>query len=107
MKLLLDENLPKRLKLELKEFEISTVSYNGWAGKKNGELMKLMLENNFDILLTFDKNLQFQQNFKKYSLSVFVLAAKDNTYNTLVELIPIVKEKIKSGIKPGTEIIKK
>jgi predicted nuclease of predicted toxin-antitoxin system len=42
MKLLLDENLPKRLKVDLMEFEVSTVSDNGWAGKKNGELMKLM-----------------------------------------------------------------
>jgi predicted nuclease of predicted toxin-antitoxin system len=106
MKLLLDENLPKRLKVDLMEFEVSTVSDNGWAGKKNGELMNLMLVNNFDILLTFDKNLQFQQNFNKYSLTVFVLSAKDNTYKTLVTLIPIVKEKIKLGIKPGPEIIK-
>jgi hypothetical protein len=68
--------------------------------------MNLMLVNNFDILLTFDKNLQFQQNFNKYSLTVFVLSAKDNTYKTLVTLIPIVKEKIKLGIKPGPEIIK-
>ncbi|SMD41528.1 hypothetical protein SAMN00777080_0052 [Aquiflexum balticum DSM 16537] len=105
MKLLLDENLPKRLKVDLMEFEVSTVSDNGWAGKKNGELMKLMEENNFDILLTFDKNLQFQQNFKKYSLAVFVLTAKDNTYKTLKELMPIVTQKIKSGFKPGPEII--
>jgi predicted nuclease of predicted toxin-antitoxin system len=42
MKLLLDENLPKRLKVDLMEFEVYTVSDNGWAGKKNGELMKLM-----------------------------------------------------------------
>lgn len=106
MKLLPDENLPKRLKVDLMEFEVSTVSDNGWAGKKNGELMNLMVVNNFDILLTFDKNLQFQQNFNKYSLTVFVLSAKDNTYKTLVTLIPIVKERIKLGIKPGPEIIK-
>ncbi|MGY6744551.1 MAG: DUF5615 family PIN-like protein [Cecembia sp.] len=107
MKLLLDENLPKRLKVDLNEFEVSTVSDNGWTGKKNGELMKLMEENNFDILLTFDKNLQFQQNFGKYSLTVFVLTAKNNTYKNLIALIPIIKDKIKLGIKPGPEIIKK
>jgi predicted nuclease of predicted toxin-antitoxin system len=107
MKLLLDENLPKRLKQDLIEFEVSTVAENGWAGKKNGELMKLMLENNFSILLTFDKNLQHQQNFNKYTLSVFVLSAKDNTYRTLTELIPLVKKRIKKGLKPGAEVVRK
>jgi predicted nuclease of predicted toxin-antitoxin system len=107
MKLLLDENLPKRLKLDLTEFEVSTVAENGWAGKKNGELMKLMIDDNFDALLTFDKNLQYQQNFKKYTVSVLVLTAKDNTYKTLTELMPLVKERVKSGLKPGVEIVTK
>lgn len=106
MKLLLDENLPKRLKLDLSEYTSSTVVENGWAGKKNGELMKLMIENNFNLLLTFDKNLQFQQNFDKYSISVLVLSAKDNTYKTLIELIPLVKEKINAGLSIGVEILK-
>jgi predicted nuclease of predicted toxin-antitoxin system len=57
MKLLLDENLPKRLKQDFPEHEIYTVRDKGWDGKKNGELMKLMVDGNFDALLTFDKNL--------------------------------------------------
>ena len=56
MRLLLDENLPKRLKLNFPEHEIYTVSDKGWNGIKNGELLKLLIENNFDALLTFDKN---------------------------------------------------
>ena len=107
MKLLLDENLPKRLKLDLTDFEVSTVAENGWAGKKNGELMKLMIENNFDALLTFDKNLQYQQNFNKYAITVLVLTAKDNTYKTLADLMPLVNEKVNIGLKAGVVIIKK
>ncbi len=65
MLLLLDENLPKRLKLDFPEYEIFTVRDRQWNGIKNGELLKLLLENLFDALLTYDKNLQHQQNFSK------------------------------------------
>ena len=60
MKLLLDENLPKRLKADYPNHEVYTVRDMNWNGKKNGELMQLMLENSFDALITFDKNLQYQ-----------------------------------------------
>ena len=56
MKLLLDENLPKRLKLDFPEYEIYTVRDKGWDGKKNGELMQLMVAYNFNALLTFEKS---------------------------------------------------
>ena len=72
MRLLLDENLPKRLKLDFPEHEIYTVRDKGWNAIKNSELLKLLLVNNFHALLTFDKNLQHQQNFLKYTLTVFV-----------------------------------
>jgi hypothetical protein len=42
-----------------------------WNGITNGELLKLLLENSFDALLTFDKNLQHQQNFSKFTLTVY------------------------------------
>jgi predicted nuclease of predicted toxin-antitoxin system len=76
MRLLFDENLPKKLKQDFTEFEINTAAEMGWAGKTNGELLKFMISEKFDALLTFDKNLQHQQNFKKYSLTVFVLSDK-------------------------------
>ncbi|HEY5405685.1 MAG TPA: DUF5615 family PIN-like protein [Ginsengibacter sp.] len=92
MKLLLDENLPKRLKLDFPEHEIYTVRDRNWNGIKNGELLKLLLENNFDALLTFDKNLQHQQNFLKYTITVFVLSARINSYEELTKLSPLIKE---------------
>ena len=105
MKLLLDENLPKRLKLDFSEHEIYTVYDKGWSGKKNGELMQLLVAENFDALFTFDKNLQYQQNFQKYSLPVLVLNATDNTYNTLRNLIPGIKETLKKKLVLGPIII--
>lgn len=76
MRLLIDENLPKRLKNDFNEHEIFTVRDKGWNGITNGELLELMIADKFDAFLTFDKNLQHQQNFSKYSVSVFVLTAR-------------------------------
>jgi predicted nuclease of predicted toxin-antitoxin system len=106
MKLLLDENLPKRLKQDFLDYEIFTVTEKGWNGKKNGELLKLMLEDGFDALITFDKNLQHQQNFKKYSLTVFVLSAPDNTYLTLKPLTNKIKDLLSTELTPGPVEIK-
>jgi hypothetical protein len=92
MRLLLDENLPKRLKLDFPEHEIYTVRDKEWNGIKNGELLKLLVQNNFDALLTFDKNLQHQQNFLKYTIAVFVVSAKINSYEELTKLTPKIKE---------------
>lgn len=106
MKLLIDENLPKRLKIHFPEHEIYTVHDMDWNCKKNGELLILMLEEKFDVLLTFDKNLQYQQNFVKYPIAVFVLNAEDNAYSTLKPLIPILNKKLNKYLKPGPIEIK-
>lgn len=64
MKLLLDENLPSRLKLQFKSHDVYSVYDMGWSGMKNGNLLREMQKNGFDALITFDKNLQHQQNLK-------------------------------------------
>lgn len=105
MKLLLDENLPKKLKSDFPEHEIYTVFNKGWNSKQNGELLKLMLAEGFDALFTFDRNLQFQQNFVKYPIAVIVLIAEDNTYLTLKELVPQIREALDSGLAAGATVI--
>ncbi len=86
MRVLLDENLPKRLKLDFAEHEVFTIRDKGWNGVKNGELLALMIKNGFDVPITFDKNLQYQQNFSKYTIAVLVLSARINTYEELTKL---------------------
>ncbi len=74
MKILLDESLPiKLLEYFGNEHKVSSVRDEGWLGKKNGELLKLMMEANFEIFLTADRNLQYQQNLKKLKLTTIVL----------------------------------
>ena len=105
MKVLLDENLPKKLKSDFSELEAYTVSERGWNGRSNGDLIKLMLAENFDVLLTFDKNLEHQQNFEKFPVCVFALNAPDNTDATLRYLVPLIKQKLTEPLIVGvTEI---
>jgi predicted nuclease of predicted toxin-antitoxin system len=101
MRLLLDENLPKRLKQDLREHEIYTVNDKGWTGISNGKLLELLVDHKFDALLTFDKNLQYQQSFTKYTIAVIVLNATDNSYSTLKELVPKIEIVLKGKLKPG------
>lgn len=69
--------------------------------------MKLLLdENNFKALLTFDKNLQYQQNFTRYSIAVLVLVASDNRYQTLKNLVSKIKQVLIQELKPGPTIVK-
>lgn len=64
-----------------------------------------MIADEFDVFITFDKNLQFQQNFSKYTLPIIVLNAFDNTYLTLKEFIPQILLLLKSNLKVGANII--
>jgi predicted nuclease of predicted toxin-antitoxin system len=107
MRLLLDENLPRRLKLDFTDHEIYTVRDKGWNGVKNGQLLQLMIENDFHALLTFDKNLQYQQNFQEYKIAVFVLSAPSNTYLELTKLSSKVHEYLNSEMLPSGPIIVK
>jgi len=66
MKILLDECVPKPLKRQLLDYQIFTVVEMNWAGKKNGELLQLMQESGFTILLTTDHSLRYQQIFKSF-----------------------------------------
>ena len=72
MKILLDECVTKHLKPKLLPHEVSTICEMNWSGIKNGKLLTLCVENNFDILLTIDKNLQRQQNLNNYRIAIVI-----------------------------------
>ena len=69
MRILIDESLPRYLKRMLPEHEAQTVPERGWAGVQNGELLQLA-EDEFEIFLTADKNLRYQQNLKDRRLAI-------------------------------------
>ena len=88
MKVLLDECLPRQLKKSLRPVHTLTVYELGWATLKNGALMKVAIEKKFDILLTTDKNLEFQQNINSYNISIVILDVKKNTMPAIKTLLP-------------------
>lgn len=87
MRVLLDENVDRLLKpLFDSKFVIITVSEHGWQGKKNGELLR-MAAKEFDVFITMDSNLEYQQNLQTLKLGVIVLRAKSNSYSVVAPLM--------------------
>jgi predicted nuclease of predicted toxin-antitoxin system len=98
MKILLDESLPRKLKQDFgSDHEVWTVRDKQWLGKKNGILLNLMANENFDVFVTVDRNLPFQQNLTKLVLTIIVLCAADNRRETLAQLIPKMFERLEQG----------
>ena len=89
MRVLLDECVPRALRNELPGHEVKTVMEAGWAGVKNGALLQLAAKE-FDLLLTVDRNLEYQQNFSGVSIAVVVMHAKSNDIVLLRPLMPAV-----------------
>ncbi len=98
MKILLDESLPRKLGNDFDErHEVRTLRDMGWLGEKNGELLSLMTENNFELFVKVDRNLPYQQNLQRFTLTIIVLCAKNNTRETLRLLIPKIFEHLAEG----------
>jgi predicted nuclease of predicted toxin-antitoxin system len=100
MKLSLDENLPNRLKEDFSGHKVYTIRELGWNGKKDAELLSLLEEQHFDSLLTFDKNMRYQQNSSKATVTVIVLSAKLNSYKELTKLSPQVMQLLRKRKLP-------
>lgn len=90
MRLLLDENLSDVFKELVKPFLSVSVKDMGWEGTKNGELMKLISQERFDIFLTADKNLPFQQNLSRLTFGLWVLDCPTNKVADLIQFAPLV-----------------
>src|SRR3990172_2131829 len=99
MKVLIDECLPRKLKHELPDHEVKTVPDAGWAGKKNGILLRLMADV-FDIFITIDSNLEDQQQLAAQPVAFVVLSAVNNKLETLLPLMPDVRAALET-IQPG------
>lgn len=107
MKILLDECVTKRLKSHLNMFEIFTVRELNLGGMKNGKLMTYCSDNKFDILLTIDKNLMFQQNLEKYSTIIVILNSQSSKIEELITFLPSFKSQINSFIKHKAYLIER
>jgi predicted nuclease of predicted toxin-antitoxin system len=100
VRILLDEQLPRQLTRRLRGHHVRTVQQQGWAGLGNGELLRIAAADAFEVFLTADQNLQFQQNLAGSPLIVVVLSAQSNKVEDLLPLVPSLLQAIRDA-RPG------
>ncbi len=99
MRILLDECLPRPLAGLLPGHEVTTVQEAGWAGRTNGELLSL-IAGRYDVFVTVDRNLLFQQKVEGLAFGVVVLQAPSNRVADLKTLVPMLLSQLET-INPG------
>ena len=99
MKLLLDECTPDRLKFDFVGHDVLTVDQAGFKGVKNGALLR-SASGKFDVLITVDQNMPFQQNLSDLSFAIVIMVARSNRYSDLKTLVPKVLNAL-AAIKAG------
>jgi predicted nuclease of predicted toxin-antitoxin system len=104
MRLLLDECLPRRVKLLFAEggHKCETVRDAGFSGKENGALLTLA-EENFDVFVTIDKNIRYQQNIARRKIAVLIIRAASNDLDDIRPHVPDALAALKS-IKLGQTV---
>ena len=101
MRVLLDECLPRELTRALTGFDPKTARQMNWLGIKNGRLLKLIGDSrNFDVFVTVDKNLPYQQNLTGISFAIVVLRLKSNRVNDVLAHAPELLRRL-PNLKPG------
>lgn len=89
-RVLLDENLPRKLRRELPEFAIRTTQEEGWTSFANGELLT-RAQASFDVLLTADRRLRFQQNLAQFNIGIVIIVTQDIRYQKIRTAIDSVR----------------
>jgi len=98
LKLLLDKCVDRRLAAHLTGLSVRTVADMGWSGIKNGQLLALA-QSEFDIFVTVDRNLSFQQHLPKFSVAVLLLVVPSNRLADLIPLVPSIIAALPTAVK--------
>jgi hypothetical protein len=99
LRILLDECLDRRLRVEFSGHIIKTVPEMGWSGLKNGVLLA-RAQKTFDVFVTVDRNLAFQQQTSRFKIAILVLHASSNRVEDLRHLVPRALKAMPSA-RPG------
>lgn len=100
MRVLLDENVDRRLKRSFDpSHEVVTVRERGWSGKRNGDLLS-SAEAEFDVLFTLDANMRHQQNLSRYDLAVVLVTAVSNR-RSVIETAMAEVNALLPTVRPG------
>ena len=99
MRIIVDEQLPIDISRELYGHTVETVVARGWAGMKNGELLRRM-RGRYDVLLTMDRGIEFQQQISTLPFGIIIVRARSNRMQHLSPLVPSILNAIAAS-KPG------
>jgi hypothetical protein len=99
VKVLLDENLPHLLRNNLGDHNVFTVRYKGWAGLKNGELLKTAEDDGFEVFITGDQTISYEQNLTGRRVAIVVLSSID--WHILKNHFPLITAAVDRAL-PGT-----
>jgi len=100
VKILLDHNLDWRLSRYLPDHDVKSARQQGWENFRNGDLLTIAEAEGFQVILTGDTNVNYQQNFSFRSISLIILRAYNNKRQTHIEMMPDVSQSLLS-IQPG------
>jgi predicted nuclease of predicted toxin-antitoxin system len=90
MKLLLDENMPQKLRQHLPGHHVFSTACMKWAGIRNGELLALAAADGFDALLTVDAGIEYEQNLSTLPRSVVIIKAESNAFEHIEPIVSAV-----------------
>lgn len=100
---LFDENMPRKLRRDLPGFFVRTAQEEGWAAFKNGELLRRAAAA-FDVLVTIDQRMRYQQNMTQLQIGVVVIEVPDTRIIFLRALLPQLREALER-IQPGEVVV--
>lgn len=101
-RVLFDENLPRLLRRKLPEFEIRTVQEEGWGSFRNGDLLR-RAEGRFDVMLTADRRMQYQQKLTAFGIGIVVIVTPRLQLQLLESALDALRAALGS-VKPGEVI---
>lgn len=101
-RVLLDECIDRRLAMEISGHVVKTTPEMGWAGLDNGALLA-RAEKEFEVFITVDRNLTFQQNLPQFGIAVLILSARTNRLQDLVPLVPRILGAL-TDLQPGRAV---
>jgi Domain of unknown function (DUF5615) len=104
VRVLLDECLPRRLKRELVGHDTRTAPEMGWASKRNGELLALAV-GQFDVFLTADRNVSYQQDLSSFDIAIVVLVARSNRFEDLRPLAQRILETLPTAQRGAATLV--
>ena len=103
MRVLLDENLPHRLRLALPGHEVATAVYMGWAGIQNGALLGHAESSGFEVFVTADRKMKDQQNFAGRRIAMVYLTAQE--WTLVAPYVPKIIEAVSAAVPGSFQVV--